>query len=117
MADGFSGVNVGPMSDNTQGGSRIHPGEPQVEEVSSEGQDFLDAIQTDQQSESHHGGGQRIQQRVVNETKIYNNNYYHYRVDKDFLHNIKKKTSEFMSLGRTEFNKNLEKWQDFFEET
>ena len=33
------------------------------------------------------------------------------------MHNIKKKTDEFMALGRTEFHKNLEKWQDFFEET
>lgn len=33
------------------------------------------------------------------------------------MHNIKKRTDEFMALGRTEFHRNLEKWQDFFEET
>ena len=33
------------------------------------------------------------------------------------MRNIKKKTDEFMALGRTEFHKNLVKWEDFFEET
>ena len=41
MAEVFS-VNVSPMSDESKGGR--HPGEPNVEEVSSAEHDFLDAI-------------------------------------------------------------------------
>ena len=58
-----------------------------------------------------------IQQKVVNETKIYNTVNYVYRVNKDWMRNIKNKTDDFMALGRTEFHRNLTKWQDFFEET
>ena len=49
--------------------------------------------------------------RIVNNVKVV------HKVDKVALHKLKQKCFEFMTQGRTEFNKQLNKWQDFFDET
>ena len=100
---GGDGFASSPMSDDY--GSR-NPGEPHVDEVSSADQEYLDAMHSQQSEAPSH----MIQQKVVNETKIYNTVNYVYRVNKDWMRNIKNKTDEFMALGRTEFHKNLTAW-------
>ena len=55
--------------------------------------------------------------RIVQETRFVNKTRVVKKLDKMSLFQIKKKVNKFMAEGRTEFNVQLLKWQELFEET
>ena len=55
--------------------------------------------------------------KIIKETKIVNNVARVMKTDKRGMDRMRHEQKYFMSQGRTEFNRQLSKWQDFFDET
>ena len=55
--------------------------------------------------------------RIVQEVTVINNLKLIRKVDKCEIHRLKQKVKTFLANRRTEFNYQLSKWQEFFDET
>ena len=54
---------------------------------------------------------------MIHEVKVVNNVKIVHKVDKEAIHKLKQQCFNFMAQGRSEFNRQLGKWQEFFDET
>ena len=78
--------------------------------------ELYDVAESGEESEDEMS--ERPQQvKIIKETKTINNFKVFHKVNWKQLRALKRKSSEFMASGRTEFQKQLSHWKELFEET